>query len=653
MKVPIFIFFLFMIFIVSFAYAEITTFKSALVWRSDDKGDYLLPKEIKERYEIARGIQTEGQIQSISANWRFKGQVRLEVSADNGKHFYPIVNGVPLKSGFTIGNQLKWRAQLEADSELIEVKLAYTDTSGVIGTFGEPQLSGFRYRKALPIYQQGVGGGQDLFNYQMKIRVAESAGASVFDIHCNGNMQADFKDIRFTAADGQTLLPHYLERITGRKPKRVATFWVKIPHIPAQGIIIYLYYGNSQAQDLSQGEKVFDFFEDFDAPDLNAEKWAQLSELDGYYTIEKSWLKLDSAELISANYQVANGIIEYRAQGAAVQMIIRAQEGPTVAQERVQIAYSSGYQGAEHCIAIGNIVQVNEARPIVEKHKYNYRVILEGEKLTFERYGQDFVKKQAVISFQDKAGLLRGYIGLKSTPGMVSYYDWLRVRQYVPLEPKVGLQLFPEEKAELPIFIDSTIAENGNLVSAFADIEGAYMTEEIVSPFLTRIILPSWKQPQKQKSVVVVDISADGGENFSTNCVSGSYYYASKKDFTAGNRLRALLRLKEPANIEQLRLDYRPGNIMVVSPNGGELWKAGTRQKILWFATEYEPSYMFRLEYSLDGGKSYHTIKEKRENLGMYFWQIPQISSKRVLLKVSDALDENIFDTSDAMLEIK
>jgi hypothetical protein len=76
----------------------------------------------------------------------------------------------------------------------------------------------------------------------------------------------DYEDIRFTDLDGITLLNYWRERD--------GWFWVRVPNIPARSIrIIYLYYGNPNATSLSNGDLVFEFFDDFEGTTLNRSKW--------------------------------------------------------------------------------------------------------------------------------------------------------------------------------------------------------------------------------------------------------------------------------------------------------------------------------------------------------------------------------------------
>ncbi len=655
------------------AYPEAVTFKSALVWRQDEKGDYKFKIPASDgTYEIDSAYTTDGNIETITAAWKFTGKVTLELSADNGLHYTPVVNGVPLAFGFVKGNQIKWKATLAADSELTEVRIVYTDTSGVIGSFGCPELSGFKFRK--PIYINGSP-QEELFNYQMKIRVAEGNHKSQeADVYCEGNIKSDFKDIRFTAQDGETPLPYYLENITGERPNRMATFWVKIPQIPQDGVSIYIYYGNPEAEDLSNGEDVFDFFDDFSGQELDTAKWELQTNLGGECNVANSFLKLDGARIISKDYQMENGIIEYRAKAEAgneIRAIIRQQKEKP---EFTQLAHSSSYGGAEHSIAVGNIVEANASEPILPGVFYDYRVIAKGKEITFQRYTQrstQYAIPEAEVSFHDTDGLTRGHIGLEiggaANTESVTYYDWLRVRKFAEQEPEVDtLQLAQQEQICPPVFTNTVIAENGNLILADKYTEGSYVCKEITSDFQTRIIVPSVRVSECQS--VRVDISADGGATYKTNCANGFYYYASRGDFAAGSSLRFRLRLAEldpelrntqeaigntKPGVQEVTLDFRPGNILLVLPNGGELWQAGSSQKILWLASEYEPTYPMRIEYSLDGGKTFNTIEEKRQNMGVYFWNVPETPSNRVIIRVSDALDGSIYDGSDRVFEIK
>jgi len=109
-------------------------------------------------------------------------------------------------------------------------------------------LEGWSYRKSHEIIGSSAGSVGD---YQVKIVVHYGSGDdSGEDVYLNGKCRTDFGDIRFTADDGVTELPYWIEeKVDGD----YAVFWVKIPYIPASpnSTIIYLYYGNPEATTTS------------------------------------------------------------------------------------------------------------------------------------------------------------------------------------------------------------------------------------------------------------------------------------------------------------------------------------------------------------------------------------------------------------------
>ena len=636
---------------------EVLTLKSPLVWLKDNTGDYLLGELLSPGiYEVSQAHTTEGEIEAIFASWKFKGKVTLEVSADDGIHYTPIINGQPLTSGFIKGNRIKSRATLAEDSQLIELKISYIDTSGVIGTFGEPELSGFEFRKSILINNPT---DEDLFNYQLRIKIAESSQADSYDVHCDENIKADFKDVRFTTSDGQTLLSHYLENIEGTSPNRVAIFWVKIPQISVQGAPLYIYYHNPQAEDISSADDVFDFYDDFDEADLDLEKW-ELKE--GTYVVSGSRIRLIGAEIFSKEYRIKDGIIEFRAKselGNEVRLIARAEKDGLLNLSG-QVAYSSGYEGIEHCLAVGDIIKVNQTEPITPgTTTYDYRVILEDTKLTFQRYSEGYQQLQAEVTYDDVGGLARGSIGLKVASGRTNYFDSLRVRQHSLYDIKVdaAAQTSQAESVILPVFEDVKLDNKGNLALKDNHNKGDYKSSILPLAFYTRIFIPSYSGLDSEEGEVKLDVSMDGGGNFANDCLRGKFYYASKREFILGDeaqfRLELLREKEKTAQVEEVTIDYRAGNILVISPNGKEAWKPRTTKEITWTALGYEQTYKMKIEYSLDKGKSYITIIESTENTGSYLWDIPDDAiSDDALIKVSDAYNSKVFDTSDLPFSI-
>ncbi|RLG14192.1 hypothetical protein DRN69_04505 [Candidatus Pacearchaeota archaeon] len=122
----------------------------------------------------------------------------------------------------------------------------------------EGWLTGYGYRKKGAVNATTAGAQS---NYQMKLVVGESSGASGCDVHCENHCQNFPNDIRFTKEDGETLHDYWLEKIEGESPNRKATFWIEVDTIPASGSVdLYMYYGKSGESSASDGEATFDFF---------------------------------------------------------------------------------------------------------------------------------------------------------------------------------------------------------------------------------------------------------------------------------------------------------------------------------------------------------------------------------------------------------
>ena len=80
-------------------------------------------------------------------------------------------------------------------------------------------LAGWDYRKEFTATRESGA----VTDYQVKILVGESSGATNEDVDCGGHVLSTFNDLRFTKADGTTLLPYWIESITGTTPNQLAT----------------------------------------------------------------------------------------------------------------------------------------------------------------------------------------------------------------------------------------------------------------------------------------------------------------------------------------------------------------------------------------------------------------------------------------------
>ena len=94
-----------------------------------------------------------------------------------------------------------------------------------------------------------------------------------------------------------------------------------------------------------------------------------------------------------------------------------------------------------------------------------------------------------------------------------------------------------------------------------------------------------------------------------------------------------------------------PATPIVITPNGGESYYAGTVNAITWNAATYFSSV--RLDYSIDNGVTWVNITTSTTNDGTQNWTVPNVSSTNCLVRVSNTADLNVFDVSNAVFTIK
>lgn len=114
------------------------------------------------------------------------------------------------------------------------------------------------YRKAVVITNSS---GSNLTDFQVKVlsNVDLSSDIAV------GKIKSDLGDLRFTDTSGN-ILPYWIEDATINS----VDVWVKVQSLPSSGATFYMYYGNPSAVSQSNGEAVFEFFDDFSK---GADKW--------------------------------------------------------------------------------------------------------------------------------------------------------------------------------------------------------------------------------------------------------------------------------------------------------------------------------------------------------------------------------------------
>lgn len=140
-------------------------------------------------------------------------------------------------------------------------------------------LTGWSRRKSKTI-NGSTGGAQS--NYQMlTIRVhkdtdsdtASGDNGSIQHVYVGTSVRDDFGDVRFTKADGSTLLDYFMQHLASGS---YADFVVEVDSIPEDPatVDIYVYYDKSDATTTSSGGDTFPtFFDDFPGASIDLGKW--------------------------------------------------------------------------------------------------------------------------------------------------------------------------------------------------------------------------------------------------------------------------------------------------------------------------------------------------------------------------------------------
>ncbi|MDD3558881.1 MAG: T9SS type A sorting domain-containing protein [Melioribacteraceae bacterium] len=93
-----------------------------------------------------------------------------------------------------------------------------------------------------------------------------------------------------------------------------------------------------------------------------------------------------------------------------------------------------------------------------------------------------------------------------------------------------------------------------------------------------------------------------------------------------------------------------PPDLIVLAPNGGEVWTANTNATIVWQSNNVET---LKIEYSIDGGTSWILEASGVDaSGGSYQWLVPDTASTQALVKLTDESDESTTDQSDAVFTI-
>ncbi|MEQ9309096.1 MAG: GDSL-type esterase/lipase family protein [Balneolaceae bacterium] len=131
----------------------------------------------------------------------------------------------------------------------------------------------------------------------------------------------------------------------------------------------------------------------------------------------------------------------------------------------------------------------------------------------------------------------------------------------------------------------------------------------------------------KPRSNGTIDLLVSAGEN---NTNTYRFYYL--------NALKIIYQQDESSS-----------SLVVLSPNGNELFSKGTEQDITWASYDIDS---VNVEYSVNNGASWNPIGKVEASVGSLTWTVPNINTDSALVRISAVENSEIFDVSNKVFRI-
>ncbi|MFA5803444.1 MAG: FISUMP domain-containing protein [Melioribacteraceae bacterium] len=133
-------------------------------------------------------------------------------------------------------------------------------------------------------------------------------------------------------------------------------------------------------------------------------------------------------------------------------------------------------------------------------------------------------------------------------------------------------------------------------------------------------------------------------EGNSTNLLS-MVLYSNDSNITINTYNKAI-----GTNVRCLKNESSTALLQITSPNGSEIWQAGSTQNITWASTGITN---VKLEYTTDDGTNWTTvIASTPASSGSYAWTVTNTPSTLCKVRATDATNAALFDVSDTTFTI-
>ncbi|RLI47956.1 MAG: hypothetical protein DRP09_21895 [Candidatus Thorarchaeota archaeon] len=249
-------------------------------------------------------------------------------------------------------------------------------------------------------------------------------------------LRPDKRDLLFIDENNE-VIPYWIERANSSE----LVVWLKFSRIEAGREIFWLYYGNGYFTGASNGEAVFEFFDDFET--FNEDEWEKES---GSLTIVSdpadsgrgNVLKFDGEgswyAFRKTTYTFTDGIIEfefYRPENAKLQFIFRVS---ALGSSRTFYEFESENDGDLDFQKFVNGTETANMNPqaagITGDEWHSGKIIAVGSYFEYWVDGVHWIT-------QTDTSISSGNLGGRA-PGII-YFNDLRVRKYTEIEPFISL----------------------------------------------------------------------------------------------------------------------------------------------------------------------------------------------------------------------
>ena len=154
--------------------------------------------------------------------------------------------------------------------------------------------------------------------------------------------------------------------------------------------------------------------------------------------------------------------------------------------------------------------------------------------------------------------------------------------------------------------------------------------------------------------------SNNGGTTWTT-IITDTYITSNQYVWTVPNdpTNNALIKIEDYNNTCKYDISDAPFKILaptpaitVTYPNGGQTLYGYNTANITW-TSAYLASSFVKIEYSIDSSATWVVIAGSTNNTGSYSWTVPNISTTKALIRVTDFGNNATYDISDAVFSIK